>query len=120
LNIIDGINPTEDLGYPLINAVGAAAYRRARTFGQRLIQQGNAGKLNNVSQFAGEIQSAIQCTDYFTPYGYKYKDERVQGFVIRSGEGLAVISNNTSPYNAGLIVRATIIVRKNPTYYSYY
>jgi len=120
LSIIGGINPTDDLGYPLTNAVGAAAYRRARTFGQRLIQQGNAGKLNNVSQFAGEIQSAIQWTDYFTSYGYKYQDERVQGFVIRSGEGLAVISNNTSPYNAGLIVRATIIVRKNPTYYSYY
>jgi hypothetical protein len=120
LSIIGGINPVDDLGYPLTNAVGAAAYRRARTFGQRLIQQGNASKSNNVSQFAGEIQSAMQWTDYFTTYGYKYQDERVQGFVIRGGEGLAVISNNSSPYNAGLIVRATIIVRKIPSYYSYY
>jgi hypothetical protein len=120
LSIIGGINPVDDLGYPLTNAVGAAAYRRARTFGQRLIQQGNASKSNNVSQFAGEFQSAMQWTDYFTTYGYKYQDERVQGFVIRGGEGLAIISNNSSPFNAGLIVRATIIVRKVPSYYSYY
>jgi hypothetical protein len=85
----------------------------------RLLQQGNAGKANGTSQFAGEFQSAMQWSDYFTTFGYKYQDDRVQGFVIRSGEGMAVISNNTSPYNAGLIVRATIVVRKNPTYYAY-
>jgi len=119
LSIIGGINPVNDLGYPLTNPTGAAAYRRARTFGNRLLQQGNAGKAAGTSQFAGGFQSAMQWTDYFTTFGYKYQDDRVQGFVIRSGEGLAVISNNTSPYNAGLIVRATIVVRKNPTYYAY-
>ena len=119
LSIIEGISPVGDLGYPLTNAVGAAAYRRARTFGNRLLQHGNAGKAAGTSQFAGQLQSAMQWSDYFTTFGYKYQDDRVQGFVIRSGEGLAVISNNTSPYNAGLIVRATIVVRKNPTYYAY-
>jgi len=119
LSIIEGINAADDLGYPLTNLGGAAAFRRARTFGMRLLQQGNAGKANGTSQFAGELQSAMQWSDYFTTFGYKYQDDRVQGFVIRSGEGMAVISNNTSPYNAGLIVRATIVVRKNPTYYAY-
>ena len=119
LNIIEGIDAANDLGYPLANPTGAAAYRRARTFGNRLIQHGNAGKANGTSQFAGEFQSAMQWNDYFTTFGYKYHDDRVQGFVIRSGEGMAVISNNTSPYNAGLIVTATIVVRKNPTYYAY-
>lgn len=119
LSIIGGVN-AEDLGYPQANAVGAAAYRRARTFGQRLLQQGNASNTSGTPQFAGAFQSAMQWTDYFTTFGYKYQDDRVQGFVIRSGEGLAIISNNSSPYNAGLIVRATIVVRKVPSYYSYY
>jgi hypothetical protein len=119
LNIIEGIDAANDLGYPLTNPTGAAAYRRARTFGNRLLQQGNAGKAAGTSQFAGELQSAMHWSDYFTTFGYKYYDDRVQGFVIRSGEGMAVISNNTSPYNAGLIVIATIVVRKNPTYYAY-
>ena len=119
LNIIEGIDAANDLGYPLTNSTGAAAYRRARTFGNRLLQYGNAGKANGTSQFAGELQSAMYWSDYFTTFGYKYHDDRAQGFVIRSGEGMAVISNNTSPYNAGLIVSATIVVRKNPTYYAY-
>jgi len=119
LNIIEGIDAANDLGYPLTNPTGAAAYRRARTFGNRLLQQGNAARFVGTYQFAGELQSAMHWNDYFTTFGYKYHDDRVQGFVIRSGEGMAVISNNTSPYNAGLIVSATIVVRKNPTYYAY-
>lgn len=117
LSVIGGINPVDDLGYPGTNF---AAFRRARTFGQRLLQHGNGSKSAGVSQLAGEIQSAMQWTDYFTTFGYSFHDEQLQGFVIRSGEGLAIISNNSSPYNAGVIIRAEIIVRKNPTYYSYY
>jgi len=65
------------------------------------------------------MQTAMQYTDHYTAYGYSFSDDGLQGFVIRSGEGLAVIANNTSPYLGGLIVRAQIILRKNPTYYSY-
>ena len=118
LSVIGGINPTDDLGYPGTNF---AAFRRARTFGARLLQHGNGSKSAGVSQFAGELQSAMQYNDYFTTFGFNFGgDDRLQGFVIRSGEGLAIISNNSTPYNAGIIVRAQIIVRKNPTYYSYY
>ena len=116
LSVIGGINPTDDLGYPGTNF---AAFRRARTFGARLLQHGNASEVADVPQFAGALQSAMQWTDYFTSFGYSFSDDRLQGFVIRSGEGLAIISNNSTPYLAGLIIRAEIIVRKNPTYYSY-
>jgi len=117
LSVIGGINPADDLGYPGTNF---AAFRRARTFGARLLQHGNGSKSAGTSQLAGEIQSAMQWTDYFTSFGFNFSDDQLQGFVIRSGEGLAIISNNSTPYNAGVIVRAEIIVRKNPTYYSYY
>jgi len=112
LSIIGGLSP-DDLGYPASNTT---AYRRARTFGQRLLQHGN-GFTGNV--LPGVMQTAMQYTDHYTAYGYSFSDDGLQGFVIRSGEGLAVIANNTSPYLGGLIVRAQIILRKNPTYYSY-